>query len=1532
MECNRAPEPEERGQHKPGQSDMLNISIVGVVELPGNHKQLGADCCRGRSLLRGVAGGAIAITAATTTVEAVEEATAVPPKSIAETHKGNELENATKLRETTKQENAFIGDITIATTPINIAATTSLPDATSLASNSIVHQLFKQAKPREQPEKFELNLRQKLALLLASEEEPPEAETIHSNTDKESSTSTTHHPERRHAVPDKLQYTKEIQIKQGRLMGITRRFQLTTGLRDVDQYLGLPYAESPIGSRRFMPPGAPLPWQGLKIARHLPPVCPQKLPDISSQSSVNMSRGRYRHLTRLMPYLKTENEDCLYLNLYVPHEELLATPRLHPVLVYLHGESFEWNSGNAYDGSVLASYGQVIVVTVNYRLGVLGFMRPSIDEHNIANYALLDQIAALHWIKENIGSFGGDNSRVTLMGHSTGAACVNYLMVSPVASGLFHRAILMSGSAMSDWAASNRTLELTMQIAHSLDCPLGGNGAAGDDDDDALLECLRQRRYQDILHIPTTFQQFSTSLGPIVDGHVIPNQPYKVMGHYTEHFSRYDLLFGITESESYHTLAALALEKGLGENERDNLLRRYMKSRFDVRPDLALAATLKKYQDMYNNPINATNLEHRDVVLDILSDARVVGPLLQTGLFHADVNRRNYMYVFGHNSATGPYANLPHSIMGEELAFIFGAPLAPAGPFSSHNYSVQEKLLSEAVMAYWTNFVKTGNPKAPWQGTFINSHALEWDRYDLDWPEFNKRGQAYLNIGIPPTVGYKYRQIYMNFWNKELPDELNQIAAIQEQHQQPGSEVITGHMSKYGTRDNGAEDPVRTLKLLLQDPLAGGDGELTPVAAENMYNAPPTFGHVNKQHQQQEGTTSSDVEQQSQAAVDDSVGNGENGGATGSDPVAKSETTLQLLIALIAVFIVLNLVIYATFLLQKRRKRVTSLQRKLGGILSYDGATDDELKRTASKSHDGDDSYILDMVRKTNTYEAIKTAQRSPINGYGITRQLSSSTVDTHTKVCEWMSGHGLGGHTLPKSSSPAFSSLSGSFASKPAHGQPSQCLDGRIIICQDIEVTDADLLTPQHMHESEHNFHYELLLQRQNSALTEPSDVPLPPQYQHQHSRSDPVDMILNQHLTADEQVTSFVHADDVDINVTSRDDSKIEQVLPLTAAQQLELLRQRNYPKVLPTTTSSGAQRDSDSPPMTIDLSRSYKRNSLPPQSYSFGAPLPPPRSVSSTLGRQTSRRRDSSNITTSPLMLAQDCGEDDGSGEVKITENTLIVGPIVPKSPKSTKAPKTPTMRAEPVPSTLSQPAAGGKLSGSFQSFESVPPPHEATPPHMLPGTAQRTERIYAIQPTTTAATMPAVTPTTPTTPNWPAPNGALYAQPQKSASKTSLIPKMLPQAGRERDAQAGGEVTETTATAADKAEAAGAAEAAATAEEEAEVEARVTAAAVCLPQTRIPQLQRNSMETAKDKGTTAAAATTIATAIETTTPKTNAARSVSAISGGSTSSWCSSNSSSHCSSTASTSSSSSTGTVRTELQQSQHQPSKSITTNI
>uniref|UniRef100_A0A6P7FGZ9 Neuroligin-4, Y-linked-like n=1 Tax=Diabrotica virgifera virgifera TaxID=50390 RepID=A0A6P7FGZ9_DIAVI len=133
-----------------------------------------------------------------------------------------------------------------------------------------------------------------------------------------------------------------------------------------------------------------------------------------------------------------------------------SSESLRPVIVYIHGESFEWNSGNPYDGSVIASYADLVVITINYRLGILGFLNANPAPHlkaRVANYGLMDQIAALHWIQQNVALFGGDPNNVTLAGHGSGAACINFLMISPtVMPGLFHRTILLSGSALSSWA------------------------------------------------------------------------------------------------------------------------------------------------------------------------------------------------------------------------------------------------------------------------------------------------------------------------------------------------------------------------------------------------------------------------------------------------------------------------------------------------------------------------------------------------------------------------------------------------------------------------------------------------------------------------------------------------------------------------------------------------------------------------------------------------------------------------------------------------------------------------------------------------------------------------------------------------------------------------------------------------------------------------------------------------------------------------------------------------------------------------
>lgn len=120
----------------------------------------------------------------------------------------------------------------------------------------------------------------------------------------------------------------------------------------------------------------------------------------------------------------------------------------------------------------------------------------------------------------------------------------------------------------------------------------------------------------------------------------------------------YDLLFGLTENEAYHTLNAVGLTHGLLENERDGYLRFYMQNRFEIRPDIAMTLTLQEYNDMYDDAAHPKAEEHRDVVLDILSDARVAAPLLQTGIYQSKVNPSSYMYLFSHISKAGQFTNV----------------------------------------------------------------------------------------------------------------------------------------------------------------------------------------------------------------------------------------------------------------------------------------------------------------------------------------------------------------------------------------------------------------------------------------------------------------------------------------------------------------------------------------------------------------------------------------------------------------------------------------------------------------------------------------------------------------------------------------------------------------------------------------------------------------------------------------------------------------------------------------------------------
>ncbi|KAJ8918286.1 hypothetical protein NQ315_014156, partial [Exocentrus adspersus] len=334
--------------------------------------------------------------------------------------------------------------------------------------------------------------------------------------------------------------------------------------------------------------------------------------------------------------------------------------RKYPVMVYIHGESFEWNSGNPYDGSVLAAYGKVIVVTLNFRLGILGFLKTGTEELSTSNFGLVDQIAALVWVKDNIAAFGGDPDAITLFGHGTGAVCASLLTISPMVvqqkdteERLFHRAILMGGTALADWALAGNPSGVTYQVSRELNCQV----------QDDFAGCLRRKRLDEIMAASVRSRPYETRFGPIVDSLVVPNDPKKLMTQYKDIFQRFELMYGVTELESIHLLGPVALTHGMPEKERDEELRKYVRSRCEMKPELCLMHTLEEYTGSLNDHEYKSYTGHepskallaRDALLDILSDARSVAPIVQMAKYHAALNLQSYFYVFTHKTHSRDY-------------------------------------------------------------------------------------------------------------------------------------------------------------------------------------------------------------------------------------------------------------------------------------------------------------------------------------------------------------------------------------------------------------------------------------------------------------------------------------------------------------------------------------------------------------------------------------------------------------------------------------------------------------------------------------------------------------------------------------------------------------------------------------------------------------------------------------------------------------------------------------------------------------
>src|SRR6201998_617591 len=487
---------------------------------------------------------------------------------------------------------------------------------------------------------------------------------------------------------------------------------------------GVPFAAAPIGSLRWREPQPVAPWTGVRDASAPSHPCMQNVAGTDSfLAPLAATYGVTLNRQTLDP-----SEDCLYLNIWTPR---LQPGAPLPVMVWLHGGSNRVGSGteSGYDGSMLASHG-VIVVTINYRLGELGFFfHPELTaespHHSSGNYGLLDQIAALKWVQQNIAAFGGDGTNVTLFGESAGSIDATTLMTSPLTQGLFRRVIAEGGPASGLGRERTAAEMQPLGLAVGKEALIGKSGSQ--------LQALRNLPATQIADIEnrliaSQFKAYDPNAS-IVDGWVLWESPAKAFA--TGKIQPVDLLAGVNAREfsAFRVVAADAARKSTVASPKPRFSDQLKQFADLARPlygswtDLAVATYTGRIM-VHGNPAvdQASN--------DILGAC----PVGAEAALATRAGRRVYIYRFDRSVPGKGEADLGafHSL---EIPYVFGTFHARA--FNWLPFSATDQKLSQIIQTYWTNFAKNGDPNG--QGL---AHWTPWTTSQEPFLIFSHSGDA----------------------------------------------------------------------------------------------------------------------------------------------------------------------------------------------------------------------------------------------------------------------------------------------------------------------------------------------------------------------------------------------------------------------------------------------------------------------------------------------------------------------------------------------------------------------------------------------------------------------------------------------------------------------------------------------------------------------------------------------------------------------------------------------------------------------
>ncbi|CAG5119696.1 unnamed protein product [Candidula unifasciata] len=529
----------------------------------------------------------------------------------------------------------------------------------------------------------------------------------------------------------------------------------------VDTFYGIPYAVPPLGELRYRPPVQNEPWKGILDATLQPNSCYQIYDHVFGNfTGSNMWNAN----TQL-------SEDCLYLNVWVPRTNPPYKDKA--VIVWIYGGGFYSGSNtlDIYQASYMAAENDIIVVSMQYRVGALGFLVLDTPEAP-GNAGIWDQRMALEWVSRNIHNFGGSPHNVTLMGESAGAVSVGIFLLCDLCRGYFQRAILQSGAPNAKWGVLPKEVmkKRSELFAKSVGCDQ-------DTDHDYLVKCLRSIVYNATIAL----KEHDISEGiiqfpfvPVVDGVLLRQDPAQLLR--SGNFKKTPLLLGSNENEGtffiVYLLPLFNLKNppAISGSTYLNLMTSKMFKYYPYYPQKLNQFGLEAIMFYYRDWLNPENYDALSRSIDrAVSDSYFVCPVNELARTYAKHNMPVYYYWFSQKWTANPWPDWMGVLHADEIWYSLGQALN-----QSNSFTEDERQLSRKMMTYWSNFAKTGDPnQAP------GDLALP------EWPQFKVNEQQYINLSVASFAsgqpwGKGPRTQQCAFWDEYLPKLLAETSDISD--------------------------------------------------------------------------------------------------------------------------------------------------------------------------------------------------------------------------------------------------------------------------------------------------------------------------------------------------------------------------------------------------------------------------------------------------------------------------------------------------------------------------------------------------------------------------------------------------------------------------------------------------------------------------------------------------------------------------------------------------------------------------------